>query len=127
MGLGVIRNPKSVTVGGTLATGVKKVTWKTNDEYNRDAADAELHGSPVLVKQAGTFQVEMKAGKFPACYDVDIVVIHMEIVVNAGVETSTDKTTTLHHCTANAGYDVPAAAAGNVTIDGECGDVVGPT
>jgi len=124
--MGIIRNPKTVTVGGAPVTGVKKITWKSNDEYNRDAADTELHGSPVLVKQAGTFSVEMKSGKFPTCYDADLVVVYDEVAITAQVEQITNKTVTLHHCTVNPGYDVGAAAAGNHTVDGECGDITGP-
>jgi hypothetical protein len=122
----IIRNPKTVTVGGSAVTGVKKIGWKSNNEYNRDAADDTLHGPPVLTHEAGTFNVEMKSGKFPVCYDVDIVVVYCEVEVNANVESTTDKTVTLHHCTCNPGYDVTAAAAGNHTVDGEFADLTGP-
>ena len=125
--MSIIRNPKTLTVGGSAVTGVKKIAWKSNDEYNRDAADTELHGSPVKVKEAGTFNVEMKSGKFPTCYDTDIVVVYDEVAVTAQVETVTNKTLTLHHCTCNPGYDIGAAAAGNHTVDGEFGDLTGPT
>lgn len=126
MGLGIIRNPKTFTVAGTPVTGVKTISWKSNNEYNRDPADTQLHGDPVLVKEGGTFSVEMKSGKFPACYDAAIVVVYDEVVVTAGVETITNKTVTLNHCTCNPGYDIGAATAGKHTIDGELGDVTGP-
>ena len=72
-------------------------------------------------------QEYLKSGAFPACYDVDIVVVHDEVVVTAGVEVVTNKTTTLHHCTVNRGYDVGAAKAGGHTVSGEFGDMAGPT
>lgn len=127
MGLAIIRNPKTVTVGSTPVTGVKKFTWKRNDEYDRQAADTQLHGDPVKVREAGTFSVEMKSGEFPDTYDADITIVYDEVAVTSGVETVTNKTVVLHHCTINPGYDVSAAAAGNHTIDGEFGDLTGPT
>lgn len=124
--MGIIRNPKTLTVAGSAVTGVKKITWKKNDEYDRQAADTQLHGDPVKVREAGTFSVEMKSGAFPACYDADMVIVYDEVSVAAGVEVTTNKTVTLHHCTCNPGYDVGAATAGNHTIDGEFGDLTGP-
>ena len=118
-----IRNPTSVTVGGTAVTGVKSVQWDQGDEYDRSQGDDELSGDPVLMKEAGSGTIELLGGAIPSCYGQDIVVKYNEITVAAGAESETEKTVTFGKCTINPGGNVPSGGAGGRSIKFDFGGV----
>ncbi len=102
----------TINVSGSSLTGMARVQWDDELEVNRDQADEELSGQPVIMRKGGRGTIEMMSGAVATGYATSMVLTYKEITVAGGVESSATKTATWTSVTVAAGGNVQAGARG---------------
>ena len=102
---------------GTAVAGVANVSWDDEVRENRDQADDEDHGDPVITGFGGSGTIELLSGKIASGYGTaSLVASYKEITVANGVETPVTKTATFTKPVFACGANIPAEGIGKVNV-----------
>ena len=102
----------ALSVSGASVSGMANVRWDDELEVNRDPADDELSGQPVIMQKRGRGSAEIFSGSIATGYATSMSLVYTEVTVAGGVESTTSKTVTWTDVTISAGGNVQAGARG---------------